>query len=164
MHLVLFLIFAALALGGGIGVLAQHRPIGSALSLIVVMGALAGLYMLLGAEFVAVIQVIIYAGAVMVLFVFVIMLVDAEGSEMPRTSRVALAVGLPSIVLGVLTGAWVVLKSFPVPAMLSIGELHGTATNLGRLLFGEYLLPFEFTSALILIAIMGAVVLARKGE
>ena len=164
LHIILFLIFAAMALGGAISVLAQKRPIGSALSLIVVMGALAGLYLLLGAEFVAVIQVIIYAGAIMVLFVFVIMLVDAEGSETARTSRVALAVGLPSIVLGVLTGAWIALKSFPADAKLSIGELHGTASNLGRLLFGEYLLPFEFTSALILIAIMGAVVLARKGE
>ncbi len=89
LHLVLFLIFAALCVGGAINLLVQRHPINSALSLVVVMGSLALIYLLLGAEFVAAIQVIIYAGAVMVLFVFVIMLLNAGVEERTKGSRVA---------------------------------------------------------------------------
>ena len=81
LHLILFFIFAALCVGGAINLLAQKHPINSALSLIVVMGSLALIYLLLGAEFVAAVQVIVYAGAVMVLFVFVIMLLNAGEEE-----------------------------------------------------------------------------------
>ena len=88
LHFVLFFIFAAICLGGAINLLAQKHPISSALSLIVVMGSLAVEYLLLGAEFVAIVQVIIYAGAIMVLFVFVIMLLNAGIEEHTRGSRV----------------------------------------------------------------------------
>src|SRR5579872_5958840 len=97
--LILFFIFAAMCVGGAINLLVQRHPINSALSLIVVMGSLALIYLLLGAEFVAALQVIVYAGAVMVLFVFVIMLLNAGAEErLPKGSRVALVLGVPGLI------------------------------------------------------------------
>jgi NADH-quinone oxidoreductase subunit J len=160
-HLVLFLAFAAVALAGAINLLAQTHPINSALSLIAVMAALAGEYLLLGAEFVAALQVIVYAGAVMVLFVFVLMLLNAGVEERTKGSRVAILFGVPGTLLGGVLIAWVLLRhsgTGDVPA----GALPGAPATIGPLLFHEFLLPFEITSILILIAIMGAVVLASK--
>jgi NADH-quinone oxidoreductase subunit J len=160
-HLILFLAFGAVAVAGAINLLAQRHPINSALSLIAVMAALAGEYLLLGAEFVAAVQVIVYAGAVMVLFVFVIMLLNAGVEERTKGSRVAILFGIPGALLGSVLVAWVVLQhsgTEEVPA----GALPGAPTTIGSLLFHEFLLPFEITSILILIAIMGAVVLASK--
>jgi len=164
LHLVLFLIFAALCVGGAINLLVQRHPINSALSLVVVTGSLALLYLLLGAEFVAAIQVIIYAGAVMVLFIFVIMLLNAGAEEETKGSRVAILFGVPGLILGLSVAAWVLIASKPGVGSATIGQLHGTAVNMGRLLFRDFLLPFEVTSVLILIAIMGAVVLTRRGS
>src|SRR3977135_4040143 len=90
-----FLVRAAMALAGAVNLIVQRHPIHSALSLIVVMGALAGLYLLLEAEFVAAIQIIVYAGAIMVLFVFVIMLLNAGIEERPGASRMAAYAGVP---------------------------------------------------------------------
>ena len=159
MHIALFLIFGAVCLAGAVNLLVQRHPINSALSLIVVMGALAVLYLLLGAEFVAAIQVIVYAGAIMVLFVFVIMLLNAGAEERTRGSRVALLFGVPAVIVLATTVAYTVLRTTPGAAR--VGALYGSPTALGRLLFRDFLLPFEVTSVLILIAIMGAVVLAR---
>src|SRR5947209_362624 len=89
LHQLLFFIFAAICVGGALNLLIQRHPINSALSLIVVMGSLALLFLLLGAEFVAAVRVIIYAGAIMVLFVFVIMLLNAGEEELSKSSRVA---------------------------------------------------------------------------
>ena len=160
-HLILFLAFGAIAVAGAVNLLAQTHPINSALSLIAVMAALAGEYLLLGAEFVAAVQVIVYAGAVMVLFVFVIMLLNAGVEEHTKGSRVAICFGVPGLLVGSLLVAWVELKysgTEPVP----VGALPGAPKTIGPLLFHEFLLPFEITSILILIAVMGAVVLASK--
>src|SRR5215468_435331 len=98
--LVIFFVLAALAVGGAVNLILQRHPIHSALSLIVVMAALAGIYLLLEAEFVAAIQIIIYAGAIMVLFVFVIMLLNAGAEERTNFSRAAYYAGVPlSVVL-----------------------------------------------------------------
>src|SRR5512146_2353625 len=162
LHLILFLIFAAFCAGGALNMLIQRHPINSALSLIVVMVSLAMLYLLLGAEFLAAIQVIVYAGAIMVLFVFVIMLLNAGEEEHTRGSRIALLFGVPALlVISVLT-TWLALKSQPSEKVVPVGSLYGSAQEIGRLLFNDFLLPFEVTSVLILIAIMGAVVLARR--
>ena len=162
LHLVMFIFFGAICVGGAINLLRQKHPIDSALSLVVVMGALAGLYLLLGAEFLAAIQVIVYAGAIMVLFVFVIMLLNAGQEEHTRGSKIALLFGVPAlIVISVLT-TWLALKSEPSAKLVQVGALYGSAQEIGRLLFNDFLLPFEITSVLILIAIMGAVVLARR--
>jgi NADH-quinone oxidoreductase subunit J len=163
LHLILFIIFGGICVAGAVNLLAQKHPISSALSLVVVMAALAGLYLLLGAEFVAVIQVIVYAGAIMVLFVFVIMLLNAGEEERSKGSVVALMFGVPGLLIGVSTVAWVLLKKTGTDS-IAIGQLHGGPKDVGRLLFRDFLLPFEITSVLILIAIMGAVVLARRSE
>jgi NADH-quinone oxidoreductase subunit J len=165
LHYLVFFIFAAMAVAGALNLLIQKHPIASALSLIVVMGSLAVEYMLLGAEFVSIIQVIVYAGAIMVLFIFVIMLLNAGVEEGgPSGSRVAWMFGFPAILaLGILL-AWALVARDPANLPTPVGATYGSATLIARQLFRPYLLPFEITSVLILIAIMGAVVLARREE
>ncbi len=164
MTALIFFLFAGIAVFCGISLVAQTHPIASALSLIGVMGSLAILYLQLGGEFIAAAQVIVYAGAIMVLFVFVIMLLNAgaEGTSLQVSSSVKY--------MGILLlAAFLGLISFIIQAMLPKTEgvvfgafQGGTALNVGKKLFTVYLLPFEVTSVLILIAILGAMVLARK--
>jgi NADH-quinone oxidoreductase subunit J len=161
LHQALFLIFACVCVAAAINLLAQRHPINSALSLIVVMGSLALLYLLLGAEFVAAVQVIIYAGAIMVLFVFTIMLLNAGAEQVTRGSRVALIFGVPAVAVIAGALAWVLGHR---AGSVALGDFIGGPKEIGRLLFRDFLLPFEVTSVLILIAIMGAVVLARREE
>jgi len=163
LHQILFFIFAAVAVAAAINLLLQKHPINSALSLIVVMGALAVLYLLLGAEFVSSFQVIIYAGAIMVLFVFVIMLLNAGEEERVGGSRVAIVFGIPGMLVGSVLTAWVLLR-YSGTSGVELGAMPGPPKTIGWLLFHDFLLPFEVTSILILIAIMGAVVLASREE
>jgi NADH-quinone oxidoreductase subunit J len=163
MHLILFLIFGAVCVAGAVNLLLQHHPIDSALSLVVVMGALAAEYLLLGAEFVAAVQVIVYAGAIMVLFVFVIMLLNAGEEARSGGSRVAWIFGVPGMLIGSILMAWILLKHSGT-SHVEIGALPGSPQDIGWLLFHDYLLPFEVTSILVLIAIMGAVVLASHAQ
>jgi NADH-quinone oxidoreductase subunit J len=163
LHLVLFVSFGAVCVAGAINLLVQRHPINSALSLVVVMGSLAGEYLLLGAEFVAVVQVIVYAGAIMVLFVFTIMLLNAGEEEQTHGSRVALLIGVPGMLLASVLITWA-LFSHSGTGSVAAGALPGPPKTLGRLLFHDFLLPFEVTSILVLIAIMGAVVLAARPQ
>src|ERR1700678_1853686 len=158
-HLILFLAFGAVCVGGAVNLLAQRHPINSALSLITVMAALAGEYLLLGAEFVAAVQVIVYAGAIMVLFVFVIMLLNAGEEEHSKGSRVAMLFGVPGMLIGSVLMAWVLVARSGT-GNIAVGALPGPPKVIGWWLFHDFLLPFEVTSVLVLIAIMGAVVLA----
>lgn len=162
MDVILFLVFAIIAVVCAINVVVQTHPISSAVSLIGVMGSLAILYLLLGAEFIAAAQVIVYAGAVMVLFIFVIMLLNAGAETRKGRSLIAQALGVPLLIalLGVL--AYFVQRLYPRDVVHFGGFQGGTAQAIGRALFTTYLLPFEITSILILIAIVGAIVLARK--
>ena len=163
MDVILFLTFAVIAVVCAINVVVQTHPISSALSLVGVMGSLAVLYLLLGAEFIAAAQVIVYAGAIMVLFVFVIMLLNAGEEERSDDSRVAAVLGYPAVALLVGLAVWSVVRSSG-SATLKLGGFIGSTEGVGNLLFRGFLLPFEVTSVLILIAIMGAVVLARKED
>ena len=164
MDLALFLLFASIAVACGINLVVQTHPITSALSLVGVMGSLAVLYLLLGAEFLAAAQLIVYAGAIMVLFVFVIMLLNAGGE--PKNigqSQMVRWLGIPlfTIFLGVVS--FIVQRAVPEGARVGFGQFTGGGPReIGRSLFTQYLLPFEATSVLVLIAILGAVVLARK--
>lgn len=160
MHLILFLIFAAICLAGAINLLVQTHPINSALSLIVVMIALAVLYLMLGAEFLAAAQIIVYSGAVMVLFVFVVMLLNAGREERTLGSKAAIRVGFPAVVAVMAVLATLILHIRGLGMTTLDPELIPTA-ELSRVLFHELLLPFEVTSVLLLIAILGAVALAR---
>ena len=162
MHLVLFLIFAGFCLAGAVNLLLQSHPINSALSLIVVMSSLAVLYLLLGAEFLAAAQIIVYAGAVMVLFTFVVMLLNVGEEEKTQGSRIAKTLGFPAaaVVLGV--AATVILETQRHLGRVSLSDGVTTTKDLSAVLFRDLLLPFELTSVLVLIAILGAVALARK--
>lgn len=160
-ELILFVLFAAAAVAGAVSLIVQRHPIHSALSLIVVMVALAALYLLLGAEFVAAVQVIVYAGAIMVLFVFVIMLLNAGVEDRTDASKMARYVGVPAACLLAVALVWRLAQG--VQSLGSSAADHPVDTRaLSRMLFREYVLPFELTSVLILIAILGAVVLAKR--
>jgi NADH-quinone oxidoreductase subunit J len=162
MHLALFLIFGALCVAGALNLLLQRHPINSALSLIVVMSSLAVLYLLLGAEFLAAAQVIVYSGAIMVLFTFVIMLLNAGREERTHGSRMAYVIGFPgaAVLLALLADIFITHQSDF--ARVHVGEYVVNTAMLSGVLFRDLLLPFEVTSILILIAILGAVALARK--
>ncbi len=160
---ILFLIFAAVAVVCGINVVVQTHPITSALSLIGVMASLAALYLLLGAQFIAAAQVIVYAGAIMVLFIFVIMLLNAGRERKTRGSFLARLLGPPLLVILLGAVAFVILRVVPRDAVVKFGTYTGgTVEHLGRAIFTTYLWPFEITSILVLIAIVGAVALAYK--
>ena len=167
MQLALFIIFGLLAVAGALNLLLQRHPINSALSLIVVMMSLAVLYWSLGAEFLAAAQVIVYSGAIMVLFVFVIMLLNAGEEERNiKGSKIAYIAGFPgaAAVFCLLTFVFLKEKSHMGYAVLQ-DMMSGAVSNLTAIshqLFTSLLLPFEVTSILILVAILGAVVLARK--
>ena len=157
-----FLVLAAVTVAGAVSLILQRHPIHSALSLIVVMVALAGLYLLQGAEFVAAVQIIVYAGAIMVLFIFVIMLLNAGEEERTNVSRLARFVGVP---LGVVFLAEVAYWIGRATSHLGSAPPEAVSTrDLSTLLFREYVFPFELTSFLILIALLGALVLARREE
>lgn len=162
LHQVLFFIFGAICVAGALNLLLQKHPINSALSLIVVMGSLAMLYLLLGAEFVAAVQVIVYAGAIMVLFVFVIMLLNAGEEDISRGSRIAIVLGVPAVAAIAALVVYTLIAHTGNLGRVAIGDYYVKTQELGLSLFREFLLPFEVTSVLILIAIMGAVVLARR--
>ena len=161
-QIAVFLVLAAMAVAGAVSLILQRHPIHSALSLIVVMVSLAGLYLLLGAEFIAAVQIIVYGGAIMVLFVFVIMLLNAGEEERTNVSRMARFVGVPLGVVFLLEVAyWIALATSHLTALAA----HPVSTrDLATLLFREYAFPFELTSFLILIALLGALVLARRED
>ena len=161
MDVILFLVFALFAVACAINVVVQTHPIASAISLIGVMGSLAVLYLLLGGEFIAAAQVIVYAGAIMVLFVFVIMLLNA-GAE-TRKGRSYLIPGAPLLIVFLGLLAFYVQNIFSSSTVVRFGGFQGGGPReIGTALFTTYLLPFEVTSILILVAIIGAIVLARK--
>ena len=159
---ILFYIFAVVTVLAALNMVLQRTPVYSALSLIVVLCSLAVVYLQLGAEFMAVIQVIVYAGAIMVLFVFVIMLLNAGHEAPSHRSHVAKWIGAPLI--GAFLGEMlmVIWDQFPSTSGTAPAPLDGSAAAIGHLLFRNYVLPFEVTSILILVAVLGAVVLAKK--
>jgi NADH-quinone oxidoreductase subunit J len=160
--LVVFFVLAGLAVIGAVSLILQKHPIHSALSLIVVMVALAGLYLLLGAEFVAAVQIIVYGGAIMVLFVFVIMLLNAGVEEHTSISKMAGAPGLLLVVaLGGFVAATIAKSTESVQAAPQTGEIASTM-GISNMIFKDFVYPFELTSFLILVAVLGAIVLAQR--
>lgn len=162
-----FIVLALASVTAAILVIVQRNPVTSAIFLIITVFCLAGIFLLLHAEFVAVIQVMVYAGAIMVLFLFVIMLLNPE-----RERKILIPLRLPKV-LGVLLGAILLFQlgflfqaflfagskgDFPPEKVASLGNTEVVA----RLLFTDFLLPFEITSILLLVAIIGAIVLARR--
>ncbi len=167
MEIALFIIFGLLAVAGALNLLFQRHPINSALSLVVVMMSLAVLYWSLGAEFLAAAQVIVYAGAIMVLFIFVVMLLNAgEEDRSSHGSKIAYIAGIPGAAAIFCLLSFVFLSERSHLGSTSLGGYLDSAvsniTEISHTLFTSLLLPFEVTSILILVAILGAVVLARK--
>jgi NADH-quinone oxidoreductase subunit J len=162
----LFYLFAGVALMAAINVLAQKRVFYSALSLIVCLGALAGIYLILEAPFIAAVQVIVYAGAIMVLFLLVIMLLDPFSASALQDKKKQLS--FLGVLLGILTAALLLtlLRGYQAARVPRFADRapdgFGSIRYIGDLLFRDYLLPFEATSVLILIAIIGVVVLAKR--
>ena len=160
----LFYVFGTVALASALSVVAQRKVFYSAMSLIVCLASLAGIYLLLDAQFIAAVQVIVYAGAIMVLFLFVIMLLDPFSAAVladKRRSLRVLAVVLGASSLLVLVPLVLAYDASRVPRAVAGSAAEGTQA-IGRAIFTDYLLPFEATSALILVAIIGAVVLAKR--
>ena len=163
MDVFFFALFAIIAVACGISVVTQSHPISSALSLIGVMASLAVLYLLLGAEFLAMAQIIVYAGAIMVLFIFVIMLLNSGAESMSGRSVTARILGIPALIVFLAALSFAILRLFPEGPNVVFGQFTGGGVaQIGHAIFTEFLLPFEVTSVLILVAILGAVVLARK--
>jgi NADH-quinone oxidoreductase subunit J len=159
---ILFYLAAALAVVGALGVVLQRTPVYSALWLIVVLCALAGIYLLLGAEFMAMIQVIVYAGAIMVLFVMVIMLLNAGREEPGDRSRMARWLGAPLVAVFIVMLITVIWRQYPPELSRWAFPAEGGPAAIGRELFRNYVLAFEVTAVLILVALVGAVMLAKK--
>jgi NADH-quinone oxidoreductase subunit J len=168
--MVTFYLLGGLAIGASLLVIAQRNPIYSVLLLIASFGALSGLYVLLDAPFVAVIQIIVYAGAIMVLFLFVVMLLNAPHEDTVYDERVhpllrpgpmrlgaALAIALAVELVWALTKGRITVRGGGGGAVISVAAI-------GKSLFTNYAFPFEVTSILILVAMLGAVMMARRED
>lgn len=160
---VFFYVFTALMLAAALSVVFNRQPVYSVLSLLVVMFCLASLFVMLGAYFVAALQVLLYAGAVLVLFLFVIMLLNLSPEATARQRLLSLR-GLGLLVAGLLfvNLARLFLASPSRTALQSVAAPDSSVESIGRLLFTTYALPFELTSFLILAALIGAVTLASQ--
>lgn len=166
METALFYLFGIIALAAAVNVVVQKKVFYSAISLILCMCAIAALYLLLQSPFIAAVQIIVYAGAVMVLFLFVIMLLNPFSSSILRDKKRSVAFG--GIILGIAILALLIpllaafnpslVPSNPEDAAAGAGSME----RLGYMLFNTYLLPFEMTSVLILIAVIGVVILSKR--
>jgi len=163
LELILFIILALVAIAAGIGMVLSRNTVYSALFLILNFVTVAVFYLMLNAAFLAMAQITVYAGAIMVLFLFVIMLLGAE--SLPGKDELSwqkpLAIGL-GIVLLVEAAYILISRSGILPATQTAAENFGSPEAIGLVLFNEYLLPFEVTSVLLLVAMIGAVVLSRR--
>ena len=160
METVLFIVFGAIAVCGAVMVVTRKHPMASALYLILTLFAVAALFALRQAHFLAAIQVIVYAGAVVVLFIFVIMLINVPEDKLP----VERATGIRF--LGVLVAGLLILESALVARRFGMAGTPavdaGSVQAVGKALFTDYLLAFEITSVLLLAAMIGAITLAKR--
>ena len=162
----LFIVLAVVAVASALSMLISRNAVYSALFLVINFATIAVFFLLLGSPFLAMAQVAVYAGAIMVLFLFVIMLLGAEqlrqDQDLPWQRPVAILLG---VILLVETGIVVVSMGFQegaLPSFTSFSADYASPADIGVLLFNEYLLPFEITSVLLLVAMIGAIVLTRK--
>jgi NADH-quinone oxidoreductase subunit J len=167
--LTFFWIFGVVAMGGGLLCITRKSPVASALWLVVTLFALAAMYVLLDAQFIAALQVLVYAGAIMVLFLFVIMLLNL-GRPGPTDIKGPVGVGIAALLGGTLLFQLRVLGQaappdaiqLPAGTMAGLQQQQGMVAVVAGPLFDAYLIPFEITSLLLLAAIVGAVVLAKR--
>ena len=165
MEKALFIIFAVIAIASALNVLLQRNPLYSALSLIGTLASFSALYLTLRAQFIAAIQIVVYAGAIMVLFVFVIMLLNVP-KDQPQIEKQKglrfLAIPFAGLLIAEMFYVLRFVPQISMPPVASDDRAVGTTWSIGTTLFTDYLLPFEVTSVLILMAVVGAMVLARR--
>jgi len=171
--MVLFIIFSLIAVVAAIGVVVSRKPVYSALFLLVNFGTLAALYIMLEAQFLAAVQVIVYAGAIVVLFLFVVMLIgggeltDIRDPNKTLAQRLnwarLVAIVLAGLLLGALAWGFITGSLNPLQGSEAAFD-QGSGQAIGNVLYTDYLLPFELTSVLLLVGMIGAVVLARPPE
>jgi NADH-quinone oxidoreductase subunit J len=160
METALFYIFALLTLASGLLVIVNRNPITSAMFLVITIAFLAGLFVLLHAFFLAAVQILVYAGAVMVLFLFVIMLLDLRAEERRRFNTFGIAAGI----IGIVSLGYVLISTIikARPGVGATATLEGATAPLGKVLFTHYLLPFEIVSVLLLVAMVGVILLSKR--
>ena len=158
---ILFWFLTIMALGCALGVILSRNPISSVLFLIATFFAISGHYILMNAQFLAIVNIIVYAGAIMVLFLFVIMLMNLNADTEPQKNRLIQLAGVISggILFLVILGA---LRTTPVTSLERTDTGIGLIKNLGKTLFTQFVLPFEISSVLFLSAMIGAIVIGRK--
>ena len=173
LHLIVFSVFGLVCVAGAVNLLVQRHPINSALSLVVVMGSLAVEYLLLGAEFVAAVQVIVYAGAIMVLFLFVVTMLASEAADTELPDRIPWQRWVAGILGLTLVGtlSYLLFTGTPIDSgpkataansLSHVVNTQGNTEAFGQALFHGFVYPFEVTSLLIIVAVLGAMVLGRK--
>ena len=158
---ILFWILSALAVGSALGVILSRNPVNSVMFLILTFFAISGHYILMNAQFLAVVNIIVYAGAIMVLFLFVIMLMNLNADVEPQKGQMVQLAGVISggVLFLVVLAA---IKTAKVESMETSSTNIGLINNLGKVLFTKYVLPFEISSVLFLSAMIGAVVIGKK--
>jgi NADH-quinone oxidoreductase subunit J len=163
-EIVAFWVFAVPLVAAAAGVLVSKNPVYAAMNLVAAFFCMAGIYVLLTAHLIAFMQILVYAGAVMVLFLFVIMLLSLgdEHLEKERHRAIQLFGVLGAIGLAAVLGIAITQAGERIPDMATVGGTFGTVKAVGSVLFTDYLLPFEATSLLLLVAIVGAVVVAKE--
>ena len=161
LYSILFWILSAMAVGSALGVILSRNPVNSVMFLILTFFAISGHYILMNAQFLAVVNIIVYAGAIMVLFLFVIMLMNLNADVEPQKGQMVQLAGVISggVLFLVVLAA---IKSAKVETMETTSTGIGLIGNLGKVLFTKYVLPFEISSVLFLSAMIGAVVIGKK--
>jgi NADH-quinone oxidoreductase subunit J len=156
-----FIAIAFICILSALGMILSRNPIHSIILLIICFFSISGLYVLMNAQFLAVVNVIVYAGAIMVLFLFVVMMMNLNEDSEPKQKAISYL--LPAIASGLL--GLVLIASVKKATLIPLGNVNdqaGMIENLGKVLLHEYLLPFEMTSVLFLSAMVGVVLLAKK--
>ena len=163
---ILFAVFAGIAIGCALGVVFHRNPVHCALLLVGVLLSVAGIFILLHAQFVAALQVIVYAGAIMVLFLFVVMLLNIKGETPLLTPGAAKGFGFLFALIVFVELIWTAVQPASegqrMPEAVPLPADFGSPAALGRVLYTVWLYPFEITSILLLVAVVGAVVLAKR--
>ncbi len=162
-HEILFWFLTVMAIGCGLGVILSRNPVNSVLFLIATFFAISGHYIMMNAQFLAVVNIIVYAGAIMVLFLFVIMLMNLNADTEPQKNRLVQLAGIISggaLFLVVLAALKTTTVNTLEPGSTDIGLIK----NLGKTLFTQYVLPFEISSVLFLSAMIGAIVIGKKED
>ncbi len=162
---ILFILLSVLAMGSALMVITRKNPLHSVLYLVITFFAISGHYILLNAQFLAIVNIIVYAGAIMVLFLFVVMLMNLNTEVEPQKNRLAQIAGVISGGSLFLVIIAALVKSKPVAGAMELqtGD-YGLIKTLGKVLFNDYVLPFEISSVLFLSAMIGAVVISKKEQ